>query len=218
MLKLFGLLASLCYLAFATTALAADRVALIIGMSDYQTISPLTNTTNDARGISETLSNIGFQVTTLIDSTGSEMEQALAEFRFASETADLALVYFAGHGIEVQGENYLVPVDAQVRSNQDVQDQSFSLDDMLKAVEHARKMRIVILDSCRNDPFGDAIQADGTEPAATMRRRVGWRRSIPTGARLVAFRRTRRPGGLRRRRSEQPLCPGADGFPASAGP
>lgn len=139
-------------------ALAApDRVALVLGMGAYQTIEPLDNTRNDARAIAETLEGIGFDVTLSMDATADQLRQQMDDFAFRSETADLALIYFAGHGVEVQGENFLIPVDARIRSNRDIQRQSISLKQMLKTVEHARKMRIVILDSCRDNPLGDNI-------------------------------------------------------------
>lgn len=142
----------------------SDRVALVIGMAHYEHITALDNTANDARLIADTLQGIGFDVTTLIDSRYADLRKALDDFAFRSETADLALIYFAGHGVEVAGENFLVPVDANVRSNKDVQRQSVSLKDFEATVDRARKMRIVILDSCRNNPFGDMI--DFSDPAA----------------------------------------------------
>ncbi|MBY6089208.1 caspase family protein [Maritimibacter alkaliphilus] len=146
---------------------AAERVALVIGVADYEAITPLANTSNDAGGIAETLDRIGFAVTTLIDPPLSEMTETLKRFSFEAETADLALIYFAGHGVEVQGENYLIPADARVQSNRDILAQSLSLDDLLAAVDSARKMRIVILDSCRDNPFGDVIAQDGGPAAAS---------------------------------------------------
>ena len=128
-------------LLFPQGAAASERVALVIGMRDYATVVKLDNTINDAIGISETLSKIGFQVTTLLDGSGDEMRAAVDEFSFRAETADLALIYFAGHGVEVQGENFLFAVDANVKSNKDVQRQAVSLDQLLSAVKHARKMR-----------------------------------------------------------------------------
>ncbi len=138
-------------------AFSADRVALVFGMADYASITDLSNTHNDARAIAGTLSSIGFEVSTHLDIGGDEMRTVLDEFAVTSETADLALIYFAGHGVEVQGENYFIPADAQVSSNQDVRAQALTLTDFLDAVDRARKMRIVILDSCRDNPFGDLI-------------------------------------------------------------
>jgi TPR repeat protein len=147
-------------------AQSGDRVALVIGMSDYQTVVKLDNTLNDARDISDTLEGIGFKVTTAFESTAAELRTLVDEFTFRAETADLALIYYAGHGVEVQGENFLIPVDANVKSNQDVQRQGISLKQLLASVEHARKMRIVILDSCRDNPFGDALDVAALEQTA----------------------------------------------------
>lgn len=143
---------------------ATERVALVIGMAAYQHIEPLDNTVNDARLIADTLTGIGFEVTLVADAGFQDLRQAMDSFAFRSETADLALIYFAGHGVELGGENYLIPIDADVRATGDVQRQSVSLTDFLQVVDRARTMRIVILDSCRNDPFGDTqifTRADG---------------------------------------------------------
>jgi uncharacterized protein len=141
-------------------ARAADRIALVVGMADYQHITPLANTLNDAQMISTTLQGIGFEVTTLYDASYAELSRAMEDFSFRSEVAELALIYFAGHGVEVQGENFLVPVDANVQSSRDIQRQSVSLREFLATVDRARKMRIVILDSCRDNPFGGSILMD----------------------------------------------------------
>jgi TPR repeat protein len=151
---------------FPFAAISADRVALVIGMSDYQTVVKLDNTLNDARDISDTLEGIGFQVTTAFESSAAELRTLVDEFAFRAETADLALIYYAGHGVEVQGENFLIPVDADVKSNRDVQRQGVSLKQLLASVENARKMRIVILDSCRDNPFGDVLDAAALEQTA----------------------------------------------------
>jgi len=143
----------------AFSASAADRVALLFGMADYKSVPVLSNTHNDVTAIAETLEGIGFDVTTHLDPGLDEMRDALDAFAFQSETADLALIYFAGHAVEVQGENFFIPVDAAVASNRDVQQQSLTLKDFLASVDRARKMRIVILDSCRDNPFGDGIDA-----------------------------------------------------------
>ena len=165
------------FLAFIPAlATAADRVALVIGMSDYKTVVKLDNTLNDARGISETLRKIGFQVTTALDVEGETLRTIVDEFSFRSETADLALIYFAGHGVEVQGENFLIPIDADVKSNKDIQRQGVSLKQFLASVENARKMRIVILDSCRDNPFGDELDLaalDQTALEAEQTRSIG---------------------------------------------
>lgn len=178
----------------ATVGMASsDRIALVFGMADYQFLPGLTNTRNDAEAISKTLEGIGFDVTLSIDASGAEMEQLLDQFAFKSEVADLALIYFAGHGIEVQGENFMIPVDANVASNMDVQNQSPSLKKLLAAVDRARKMRIVILDSCRDNPLGDsidlaAVTAGATdETTETTRGGNGLAAANPDRGTLVAF-------------------------------
>lgn len=180
-------------LLFPQNVVASERVALVIGMKNYTTVVKLENTINDAIGISETLTKIGFQVTTILDGSGAQLRAAIRDFSFRSETADLALIYFAGHGVEVQGENYLFPIDAKVSSNKDVQRQAVSLNQLLAAVKNARKMRIVILDSCRDDPFGDAldvVELDQTATASTTTRgvgRTGMAVPSPDRGTLVAF-------------------------------
>ena len=169
-----------------------DRIALVIGVGDYQHLPPLQNTHNDASSMAKTLENIGFDVTLSMDPTSEEMGRQLESFAFRSEVAELALIYFAGHGIEVQGENFLIPADANVASNRDVQRQSTSLKQLLAAVEHARKMRIVILDSCRDNPLGDSIDlttlANETQAGEATRGGGGGLAAVdPDRGTLVAF-------------------------------
>ncbi|MBL4756030.1 MAG: caspase family protein, partial [Flavobacteriales bacterium] len=181
------------FLMLPTLAWASERVALVIGISDYKTIPKLDNTVNDARGIADALSSIGFQVTTVLEGSSKQLRDAVDEFSFRSEAADLALIYYAGHGVEVQGENFLIPVDADVKSNKDIQRQGLSLKELLASVEHARKMRIVILDSCRDNPFGDGLDQAVLQATATtveQTRGVGNRglaKPSPDRGTLVAF-------------------------------
>ncbi|MDN3722114.1 caspase family protein [Roseibium salinum] len=144
----------------STDPFAERRMALIVGIADYQNAPDLYNTTNDGKLISETLKKLDFEVSEHFDIGLDEFKDLLKRFEFESETADVALVYFAGHGIEVGGTNFLVPADADAASRQRVADTSVSLDDILAAVDKARQLRIVILDSCRNDPFASADGKD----------------------------------------------------------
>jgi hypothetical protein len=164
--RLFALPVLLLASSITLASASPDRVALVLGMAEYEAISPLNNTRNDAVGLSETLTDIGFDVTQGIDLSLAELREVMDEFSFRAETADLALIYFAGHGIEVQGENFLIPVDARPTSNLDVQRQSVSLDEMLEVVEKARVMRIVILDSCRDNPLGGQIDTNAVVQSA----------------------------------------------------
>lgn len=141
---------------------SAEKIAMVIGMGAYQNVPGLKNTVNDARNVGAKLEQVGFQVTYAIDATQSELLDKMASFGFNSETADVALIYYAGHGVEASGKNFLIPVDAKVRSIKDVARVSVSLDQLLDSVDHARKMRIVILDACRNNPFGELLSAADT--------------------------------------------------------
>lgn len=152
----------------------AGQMALVIGMGNYQHLPPLQNTLADARAVAAQLEEIGVDVTLSLDAPREELLATLRDFAFRVETADLALIYYAGHGVEVQGQNLLVPVDAQARSNRDLQRVSVSLDQFMEGVAGARVMRVVILDACRNNPFGDALAAevpagDGAGTAADTR-------------------------------------------------
>jgi uncharacterized caspase-like protein len=183
-----------CAVLFWGVAARAEKVALVIGMGDYVSVPALENSLNDARAIAETLEGVGFKVTLSLDSPLAPLMDTIEEFAFRAETADLALIYFAGHGVEVAGENFLIPVDAMVASNMDVQRQSISLDMLLGAVEGAREMRVVILDSCRDNPFGDAIDLDlaaadegGGDAATRSAGRVGLAPANPDQGTIVAF-------------------------------
>ena len=186
------ILVTVCLL--APGAAWANRVALVIGMGAYENVGPLDNTINDATGIATTLEKIGFNVTLSLNASQRTLVDQMAEFAFRAETADLALIYYAGHGVEVQGQNYLIPIDANVTSNADVQRQSVSLDQMLKAVDSARVMRIVILDACRNNPFPDLIDtnavvsgADATEGATRGAGVAGLAPVDPDRGTLIAY-------------------------------
>lgn len=139
----------------ALAAEAASRVALVVGMQKYQTIPTLANTVNDANSIADKLQGLGFEVDRAIDLPLAELIKTVSAFSFKSETSDIALIYYAGHGVELNGQNFLIPVDVKITKPSDVGAQAITLKQLLAAVENARKLRIVILDSCRNNPFSD---------------------------------------------------------------
>lgn len=169
-------LASLVFVALVLTltgpaSAASDRMALVVGMGGYRSISPLENTLNDARDVADTLEGIGFDVTRVTDASQTELRQALESFAFQSQVADVALIYFAGHGVELEGVNYLVPVDVAPRSEDDIKAQSVTLAELLSAVDDARKIRIVLLDACRDNPFSDVV-SQSVAPAGTTQAAV----------------------------------------------
>ena len=144
---------------------AERRLALVIGNSAYRSVGALTNPGNDARAVSEILNAASFEVVRAADLTLEEMQQVIGDFAAKLSEAGpnaVALVFFAGHGLQVDGENFLIPVDAQIGQQSDVTSQSVRLADLMRTLEAApSKMRIVILDACRNNPFSALGNAAG---------------------------------------------------------
>jgi uncharacterized caspase-like protein len=129
-------------------------VALVIGNSAYSAIERLANPANDARAVAASLRRLGFaEVVERYDLSLAAMVDAFKAFGDKSVDADWAIVYYAGHGIEVGGITYLVPTDARLLRDTHVADEALPLDRVLAKVEAARKLRLVILDACRNNPF-----------------------------------------------------------------
>lgn len=145
-------------LALAHPVLAGGKVALVIGNSDYAHASRLANPGNDARALADKLGALGFEVQLHQDLGGQGMRVALGEFTEAALGADIALVFYAGHGIEMGGHNYLVPVDAQMRSEATAQFEALSLDQVIASVGQASKLGVVLLDACRDNPFASSMQ------------------------------------------------------------
>src|SRR6266702_4458192 len=135
-------------------ALAGKRVALVIGNSSYQNVAALTNPVNDAAAIAEMFRKALFDVVEARrDLKYMEMRRALRDFADKARGADTAVIYFAGHGLEVDGTNYVVPVDAVLERDADVDDEAIALNRILLAAEPATQLRLVILDACRDNPF-----------------------------------------------------------------
>jgi uncharacterized caspase-like protein len=140
------------------------RVALVIGNSTYTSVPRLKNPERDAAEIARLLTRLGFEVKIQTDLTRDGLLNSLLAFARNAEKADWGLVFFAGHGLEVAGVNYLIPTDARLISDRDVPLEAVPLDQVLGAVERAGKLRLVILDACRDNPF-----------ASQMRRTIGTR-------------------------------------------
>ncbi len=140
-----------------TVALADGRVALVVGNSTYTHIGRLPNPDNDAADISAALQRLGFEVTTELDADRVELTDALRAFTRRSAGTDVSLVFYAGHGIEMDGVNYLVPVDARLERDVDVRFETLTLDDLMVSTAGA-SLRLVILDACRNNPLARSMQ------------------------------------------------------------
>jgi formylglycine-generating enzyme required for sulfatase activity len=148
----------LCLLAWSGTASAEPRVALVIGNGNYGTgFSKLPNPPNDARLISKALKDAGFEVTTVLDANKDQMKRAFADFgqRLADKGQDaVGLFYYAGHGVQVGGSNFLIPTGANIAKEADVDMEAVNADWVLQQMEFAgNRMNIIILDACRNNPL-----------------------------------------------------------------
>jgi tetratricopeptide (TPR) repeat protein len=133
---------------------AGRRIALVIGMSAYVNVAALRNPANDARAVADAFRRLGFaEVIEREDLTRAKLEEALKDFGDKAADADWAVIYYAGHGVEMNGVNYLVPVDAKLARVEHVEDEAVTLTRALSKAEQARQIRMVILDACRNNPF-----------------------------------------------------------------
>jgi uncharacterized caspase-like protein len=157
-------LASTCWLGISP-ALAENRIALVIGNSNYTAVTALPNPANDAKAMSRFLRAAGFEVVEAPDLTQSDMRRTIGNFANAASDKGpdtVALVFYAGHGLQVDGENYLVPIDARIEREADVPLQAVRLADVMNALATIRsKSNIVILDACRNNPFSAINKTTG---------------------------------------------------------
>lgn len=164
-------------------ALAQDRVALVIGNSEYTMTARLPNAQNDSEDMALKLTELGFAVTLEQDLSLAEMTLAVQRFARQAASAQEALVFFAGHGMEVEGENWLIPVDARLEADIDVEFEAVPMSVLLSAVSRARGLKLVILDACRDNPF--IVSMDRRDRSRSVGR--GLARVDPTEGTLVAF-------------------------------
>lgn len=141
------------------SAVAEGRVAFVLGNSDYRFVDALENPENDALDISVALEGLGFDVILGSNLAMDGLRQAIATFAARARTADVVLFYYAGHGFQVSGQNYLVPIDAALNSIADLPGQTVPLTDILGAMEQSPGMKLVFLDACRDNPFGVGNEA-----------------------------------------------------------
>ncbi len=132
-------------------AFAADRVALVIGNSKYEHLGTLPNTLNDAQSMTASLKEMGYETTTLIDANDVAFRRELRNFSLKSSNASIAVVFYAGHGAQVNGENYLLPVDVEApKRESDIRLSSIKVDDVINSLQS--KTKVIFLDACRDNP------------------------------------------------------------------
>ena len=141
-------------LLWSSVAHAERRVALVIGNGAYAKVPRLDNPKNDAAAMEEMFKAAGFDKVVRGNDLGvTAMRRALRDFSDTAHDADIAVVFYAGHGIEVSGTNYLIPIDATLEQDIDAPDEAVPLDRVSEILEPARRLRLIILDACRNNPF-----------------------------------------------------------------
>ncbi|XIA65413.1 caspase domain-containing protein [Bradyrhizobium sp. TZ2] len=163
--------------------MAGDRVALIIGNGRYQKVPALPNPPQDAADIARALERLDFKVTRLDNASAAEMRKSLVEFGRRADGSDVALVFYAGHGMEVGGENWLIPVDAELQNDTDIESEAVSLRSVTLQVAKARSLGLIILDACRNNPFANKMRRSLGHRAVDR----GLARTEPTDNVLVAY-------------------------------
>jgi Caspase domain len=189
MIRARSLLASLCLfvaLLSANAAAAADRrVALVVGNSAYSNAPKLANTVADAVGLAQLFRSAGFETVILRKDLGvMDFRRAVRDFLVTAEGADIAVVYYAGHGIEIGGTNYLIPVDAKLSRTYDVDDEAVPLDRIIGALQSVKRLRLILLDACRDNPFPDHMRSAGVRALGSS----GLGKPIDVGAdTLVAY-------------------------------
>jgi len=161
-----------------------QRIALVVGNNNYSgRIAKLNNPVNDARSIKEILGKRGFEVIYLEDGSKKSMRNSLNKFYKKIEKGGVGMFYFSGHGIEVDGQNYLIPVDAKIEEKTDTEYEAIALNKITKRMQNSgNRLNIIVLDACRNDPFSRAVGAGGLAKVEP----IGMFVSFATGAGSVA--------------------------------
>lgn len=157
---------------FALAETPERRIALVIGNSKYRS-NALTNPENDARAMAQTLSALGFETTAAYNVRSyQQFGKLIQDFGAQIKTGGIALFYYAGHGVQVEGKNYLVPTNARINKESDVEFEAIDLDRVLSEMQNAdNDLNIVILDACRDNPYSSSIRS-GTRGLASIARSV----------------------------------------------
>jgi len=164
-------------------AYAQNRVALIVGNGNYRNVPALPTTLNDAGDIAQSFERLGFATTKLTNASYDDFRRAIRKFNELTQKADIAVIYFGGHGLEAGGENWLLPVDADLRTDLDVAQEAIGLNGLMQSVGRVAVLGMVILDASRNNPFAARMQRIGQTRSVDR----GLARVEPTQNVLVAY-------------------------------
>jgi uncharacterized caspase-like protein len=160
---LIAAVSAIAFLASANAAMAEKRVAFVVGNSAYKNVAPLPNPAMDAKSMAKVLRNVGFDVVEGTNLTRDAMTAKLLDFGKKAQGADVAIFYYAGHGIALNGANYLLPVDADIKSEMDVKlGSAINVDLTLDQTMSDAKVKLVFLDACRDNPFAAKIKSTAT--------------------------------------------------------
>jgi hypothetical protein len=181
-----GLTAATAFAGLTPTGAAAEgkRVALVIGNGAYSNVPTLLNPPNDAGDVAAALKRLGFSVSLLTNARFDDMRRGLIALGREAAGADMATVYFAGHGMEINGENWLIPIDAELKRDTDAANEAISLRSVMLQVSNTTSLGLVILDACRNNPFAAKMNRSLATRAAPN---GGLGRIEPVGNVLVAY-------------------------------
>jgi uncharacterized caspase-like protein len=158
----------LVFVVSSQTAWAKKRVALVLGNSAYKHTTPLRNPVNDAISLSKAFTRLGFEVIRGTDQTKSGMDRQIQKFSRHLRGADLAVFFYAGHGMQLNFKNYLVPVDFNPQMGNNLIFQLISLDNILHELEKRKRVSIIFLDACRDNPLADKLESSLSEGRSLM--------------------------------------------------
>jgi hypothetical protein len=183
----FGVVAAFAAICWSAVATAETRVALVVGNAKYLNTPALANPGNDASDVAAALKEIGFTVSLQVDATKREFDQALAKFARDVRNADAAMFYYAGHGMQFQGKNFMMPVDAALEDEVSLRYEMTAVDDVKAALQESSGVKILVLDACRDNPLAEKMARSiraGTRDAAKVQ---GFARSDRANGMVIVY-------------------------------
>ena len=152
---------TLFFVSLGMSAAEARRLALVVGNSDYSGVTPLKNASRDARDVADALTRLGFEVTLLTDVRADDFWDRVEAFSTDAESAESTLFFYSGHAFQMNGSNYLVPVDAQLASRDAIRNETWNLDGIIARLQDRNRQTLIFLDACRNDPLPQSVRGTG---------------------------------------------------------